>query len=637
MLFSTEYAYCSYHTPKAVNTMSKEEEEYQNSYNQKILDSIIDDDDKKFTDLIFESCHDPTKANKTFRMTNYKFPNMMNFNPTYASLCGYFGSEKCFTALLSILPDGILSEELKKLDDFKRSPIHFACFGGSMKIIRELEQANFDLNAEDRFGYLPSHYASMNDQCDVIKYLYSKSANVTSESRATRMTPLQVSCLCGSLEIVKFMYQVVLKNKIQQNEKELFYSFRNEKEKTPLHYACIGGHDNVVKFIISNPSFCGSQKESTDKDLRTPLLCACYEGSLNCVKELLSNQKVKLDMKNKKHLALVDAAAGGHLDIVKYLLMSNKIDIHRETSENISALQAAVINDHLNIVKFLVGLGAANYFEKDKIGHIMFHACKTNNINMILYLDKVFVNIPYNDKYQIEPTSTRSNYKYREAVRKNESNSFTFGDKYMQQACLYRNKKMVNFFLDKNCNFNNLDVSSIIRRKRFKFLSFLMKKGFDINCSANPSIEPPIVTIVNLRNINLIKFFISKGALLNNEIILKYKCIQSACETGSLELFNYLMSYKPELKEEDIKGSLYKAIIYYPDREFEVDDEKENERLTIVDSLLDIQKIDLNSSMYKDGSSTFISYVAEKKIMKLLEIFAKHGADFKDSDRKSVV
>ena len=636
MLFSTEYANYLYNVkPSSSCAKSKEEEELENSINQKILDSIIDDDEKKFIDLIYENCNDPSKANKVFRMSNYKFPHMMKFNPTYASLCAYFSSEKCFTALLNVFPEGILSEELKKLDDFKRSPIHFACFSGNLKIIRELEQANFDMNAKDIFGYHGSHYAAMSDQCDVIKYLYSKSCDVTSQCKATNMTPLQVACLCGSLEVVKFIYQVVLKNQ-KQNESlkdRLFfaYSSRNEKETTPLHYACIGGHDDIVKFIISNPSLCGSQKDSMNTDLRTPLLCACFYGSLNCVKALLTEKNMKLDMKNKKHLALVDASAGGYLDIVKYLLMNNEIDIHRETSENISALQAAVMNNHLDVVKYLVDLGAAKYVKREKIGHIMFHACKTENIDMIRYLDKVFNEVPYNDKYQIEPTSTRSNYKYREAVRKNESKSLTFGDMYMQQSCLFRNKKMINFFLEKNCNFNNLDVSKVIQCKAFRFLKFLIQKGFDINCSKNPSIELPIVTIMRFKNIDLIKHFISLGALLNGEIILKCKCIQLACKCGSFELFNYLMSFKPELKEDDIKSSLNSVFSNFSLSKYGKENDEENECLKIVDSLLSIQEIDMNSSIYKDGSSTFVSIAAENRNIKLLELFEKHGTDFTDS------
>lgn len=122
---------------------------------------------------------------------------------------------------------------------------------------------------------------------------------------------------------------------------------------------------------------------------------------------------------------------------------------------------------------------------------------------------------------------------------------------------------MTSFLLHKKCNFNNLDVTKIIEFKAFKFLEFFMRKGFDINCSNNPTIVPPIITIMRFGKIDLNEKFFSMGAVLNKEIILEYNCIQKACSSGNVELYNYLMSYKPELQAKDIISAINNVINHY--------------------------------------------------------------------------
>ena len=41
------------------------------------------------------------------------------------------------------------NDQVLKTDEKKRSPIHFACFGGSMNIIRQLYLFGFDFGAKD--------------------------------------------------------------------------------------------------------------------------------------------------------------------------------------------------------------------------------------------------------------------------------------------------------------------------------------------------------------------------------------------------------------------------------------------------------------------------------------------------------
>ena len=204
------YQYNHHYNATKKEKDSKSKEENQNSYNQAILDSIIDDDDNKLSELVAQTGN-VSDMNQTFVMTNYKFPRIMSNKPSYASLCAYFCAEKCLELLSMLAPEGLESEQIKKTDDFGRSIIHFACAGGSLKIIRELDQSGYSFDIKDKEGCLPSHYAAMSGHIDVIKYLWAKGADLLSGSNNFgSMTPLHVACLYGNLDVVKFICETVV-------------------------------------------------------------------------------------------------------------------------------------------------------------------------------------------------------------------------------------------------------------------------------------------------------------------------------------------------------------------------------------------------------------------------------------------
>lgn len=603
----------------AASKRNLEKEVSENQFNQKILDSILDDDDEQFSQHITEISTDLTNINKTFRMTNYKIPAFLMDNPTYASLCACFASEKCFNTLSMLLPAGPSSDEMKKLDDFNRSPMHFACIGGSLNIIRELEQAGFDLNCRDKKGFLPSHYAAMFGKCDVIKYLWTKGSDVISLSSPVfyQMSnrPIELACLHGNLEIVRFICETVLADneKSDTANKLKFADILSSKCPTPLHYACIGGHDNIVNYFLSKREYAKCQINALDNESRNPLLCACHNGSLGCIKLLLNYDKSKINlcMKGRKHLPLVDAAEGGFLDVVQFLLKHKEVKVQQETSQKVTALDVAVSNDYIEIVKLLIQNGAAKDLYKQKIVELTLTAIGTNDVEMIRYLDKV-LKIPYFDM------NLNGNPKF----------NYTNGDEYMEKACLLENKEMVNFLLDKKCTFRIIEPSILIRRESFDFLNFLIEKGLDISEKNEHLLVPPVVSMIRKGSYSRVVDLVSKGAAINKEIINKYNLIRSISAKCDLKLFNYVMSFDPDISDQDYEMILKNAIIRY----YSTLDDSENETyncLSIIEEILKKSKIDLNNAMVSEYES-FISFAANRKCLKILDIFEKYGANFVD-------
>lgn len=93
-----------------------------------------------------------------------------------------------------------------------------------------------------------------------------------------------------------------------------------------LHYACIHGHINIVKYLLTSPDL----TEHADINYYNgyPLQEACYIGHLEVVKYLLTSPELKYhaDIHTQKDLSLRWACMNGHLDIINYLIFDYGIE-----------------------------------------------------------------------------------------------------------------------------------------------------------------------------------------------------------------------------------------------------------------------------------------------------------------------
>ena len=95
-----------------------------------------------------------------------------------------------------------------------------------------------------------------------------------------------------------------------------------DKDKwTPLHYACQGGHKNIVQYLIT--------------DLRCELRARDCNGSL----------------------ALHIACGNGHLELTNYLITEQDCDVTAQDYNGWTPLDYAYSNGHTNIVTYLTELG----------------------------------------------------------------------------------------------------------------------------------------------------------------------------------------------------------------------------------------------------------------------------------------
>ena len=266
--------------------------------NRKILDSILDDDDEQFSQLVSQIIDLNTSTDHPFQLSSYKLPKILSSSPSYACLCAFFSSKKCFESLTNLIPDGLNSYYFKKCDKNGRSLVHFACAGGNLEIIRELEQANYELDVYDKWAKYPSNYSAMFGRTDVIKYLWTKGVDIVQVKSS--MSPIHEACEYGNLEIVKFICEKVDDQILYKS----FYNIEKNRRGNSLHLACQGGHSNIVEYILSNKKMATKLIKEYDGESKSPIICACENGSLECVKLLVQFGSVEFNNNHRKRIVI---------------------------------------------------------------------------------------------------------------------------------------------------------------------------------------------------------------------------------------------------------------------------------------------------------------------------------------------
>ena len=129
-----------------------------------------------------------------------------------------------------------------------------------------------------------------------------------------------------------------------------------EKKHTPLHYAIINNHLDIIEFLIQHGanSKTPCNLDSEKPGYYEPLLCYAVKKNNFPLVQLLIKHKAQIDAKNKHgNTPLHFAAFHGHADIAEYLL-DNKASIESTNNNGNTPLQIAVFCGHVNIVKYLL-------------------------------------------------------------------------------------------------------------------------------------------------------------------------------------------------------------------------------------------------------------------------------------------
>ena len=265
----------------------------------------------------------------------------------------------------------------KSLNSKGLLPIHIACVHGHLNVVKfYISRQNFGETHLGPNGDTLLHYASEGGHEDIVRYLIEKRICDPKSLNSKGLLPMHTACLHGHLSVVKFYQSFTGMVAIQ-----------GPNGNTLLHYACEGGNEDIVKYLITKKHY--NPTSSNSKGL-LPVQIACLNGHLNVVKYFISKQNFGgTSLGPNDNTLLHYASEGGHVDIINYLLTQH-VHYSPNSSNRMGILptHVACLYGHLNVVKYLITKLSTRVLKiQDNNGKTMLHyASEGGHLNIIEYL-----------------------------------------------------------------------------------------------------------------------------------------------------------------------------------------------------------------------------------------------------------
>lgn len=261
--------------------------------------------------------------------------------------------------------------------------IHDAAENGDLETVKRLIGENPNLlEAPDREGKTPLHYAAAKGHLNVVEFLVSKGANVNARN-SSGVTPLYLAKGFGRKEVVEFLTKhggsvEIIKPKpvtVKPPAKGVKPSGDIGGKSVavvspvptafPLIEAIKANNIEKVEILIKTDS---NLIKIPDNSSMTPIHHAAELGNVSIV-ELLAKNGADLNSKTDKGWTpLHFAVARSHTNVVRFLL-EKKVNVNHQTSAGITPLMlASGLAYNPEIVKMLLQAGA-DVNLKDQFGN----------------------------------------------------------------------------------------------------------------------------------------------------------------------------------------------------------------------------------------------------------------------------
>ncbi|XP_046563593.1 putative ankyrin repeat protein RF_0381 [Haliotis rubra] len=256
--------------------------------------------------------------------------------------------------------------------------LHAECREGNLNNVRKLLTTNTaNVNKMGLYGWTPLLASAWSGDTDVLDCIMYKGGDVSAVDDGGDNV-LHVACNGGHDHMVKYIISL---NVVDVN-------CRGQHGRTPVMVAALGGHRRMMTSLLNE----GANLACVDDDGNTMLHVACCGGDVETVKYVLSRGSTHVDSRNRNgwtalmcaawvgqrgafdvlvnagcDVSLVDAnrntilhlaCLGGNVDIVKYVLVEIRDDVNCRGQYGWTPVMIAAERGYRGMCDFLVGKDA---------------------------------------------------------------------------------------------------------------------------------------------------------------------------------------------------------------------------------------------------------------------------------------
>ncbi|CAH0778090.1 unnamed protein product [Bemisia tabaci] len=210
---------------------------------------------------------------------------------------------------LDNLVDRVGPESLSSRDEWGYTPAHWAALDGNADVVRYLiqHQVPVDFPCLGIQGSRPIHWACRKGHTAVVQLLLQAGVAVNAAD-FKGLTPLMTACMFGRAATTAYLLG-----------RGALHHLVDINGDTALHWAAYKGHSDVVRLL----TFSGVDLQKADNFGSTPLHLACLSGNVNCVRtlcEAVQQSKLELEPRDKNgKTPLMLATSHRHNDIIECL------------------------------------------------------------------------------------------------------------------------------------------------------------------------------------------------------------------------------------------------------------------------------------------------------------------------------
>ncbi|MEP6783399.1 MAG: ankyrin repeat domain-containing protein, partial [Acidobacteriota bacterium] len=234
-------------------------------------------------------------------------------------------------------------------DETKSTLLHHAAGFGTIDVMSLLIEAGADVNAKNRRGSTPMHWAIDNDA--KVQFLLAKGANVNVKQVEGRTPLYQASSLGNGIVVIRRLLAAGADPNLAL-----------ANGRTPLMAAASRGDVAVMQALVN----AGATIDIRNGAGETALMLAAEDGNPAAVKLLLDRGADAKARSKRNETALGNAATAGNTETVR-LLLDHGADVNTRNIRGYSPLMLAASSDAIpaGVVKLLLDHGADSSFAAD--------------------------------------------------------------------------------------------------------------------------------------------------------------------------------------------------------------------------------------------------------------------------------